>query len=190
MATPPPAVRVRSRILERSAQQLGATTLDITALYRRYGDMVLGRCRTLLGNDADAQEAMQEVFLNMHRNRGGFRGEASPSTYLYKTTTHTCLNWIRSRRRRKEDSVETLPQPATSDSVLDTLEVRQLIDQLLASADERTQAAVIYHFVDGMTHDETGTMLGITGGAVRKRIAKFRAGVEANPPKWLNEEVQ
>ena len=64
--------------------------LDIPALYRRYGDLVLGRCRTILRDDADAQDAMQEVFLKLHRFSESFRGESSPSTFLYRVTTTTC----------------------------------------------------------------------------------------------------
>jgi RNA polymerase sigma-70 factor (ECF subfamily) len=149
--------------------------LDITQLYRQYGDMVLGRCRTLLGNDADAQEVTQDVFLKLHRKQHLYRGEASPSTFLYKVTTTTCLNRLRSRRRRPEDPVEEMPvprgQPLRTDALLENVEVRHLIDHLMAEEDDRTRACLTYHYIDGMTHDETGEMLGISGAAVRKRIA-------------------
>lgn len=164
-----------------------ADSLDIPALYRRYGDLVYGRCRTLLRNDADAQDALQEVFLKLHRYRDSFRGEASPSTWIFKITTTTCLNRLRTRRRRPEDPVEELPPLPTTDSVLDTLAVRELCDRLLDGADERTRECVVYHFVDGMTHDEVGELLGISGAAVRKRIATFRASLATNPPAWLSE---
>ena len=164
-----------------------ADRIDIEALYRDYGDLVYGRCRTLLGNDADAQEVMQDIFIRLMRYADGFRGEARPSTYLFKITTTTCLNRIRSRRRRREDFVEEIPQTAANDTMLDTVEVRQLLDILLANADERTTACVVYHFVDGMTHAEVGQILGISGAAVRKRIAKFRSSVRAHPPDWMED---
>ncbi len=166
----------------------GADPLDITALYRRYGDLVLGRCRTLLRNEADAQDAVQEVFLKLHRYRDSFRGESSPSTFLFKIATTTCLNRIRTRKRRPEDPVEELP-PAVeaTDSVLDRLAVRDLVERLLAEQDERTQDCVVYHYVDGMTHDEVGDILGISGATVRKRISTFRASLRDAPPPWLAE---
>jgi RNA polymerase sigma-70 factor (ECF subfamily) len=166
----------------------GADPLDITALYCRYGDLVLGRCRTLLRNEADAQDAVQEVFLKLHRYRDSFRGESSPSTFLFKIATTTCLNRIRTRKRRPEDPVEELP-PAVeaTDSVLDRLAVRDLVERLLAKQDERTQDCVVYHYVDGMTHDEVGDILGISGAAVRKRISTFRASLRDAPPPWLAE---
>ena len=162
-------------------------SLDITALYRRYGDLVVGRCRTLLRNEADAQDACQEVFLKLHRHRDGFRGEASPSTWIFRITTTTCLNRLRSRRRRPEDPVAELPAVETTDSLLDALAVRDLLERLLAGEDERTQSCVVYHYVDGMTHDEIGELIGISGAAVRKRIATFRAALRHAPPPWLAE---
>ncbi len=164
-----------------------AVELDITTLYRRYGDMVLGRCRTLLRDPIEAQDATQEVFLKLHRYRDSFRGEASPSTYLFKITTTICLNRIRSRRRRPEDPVEELPPGEPTDGLLDALALRQLLDRLLAGEDERTQSCLIYHYVDGMTYDEVGELLGISGAAVRKRIATFRSSLRQSPPDWLTE---
>jgi RNA polymerase sigma-70 factor (ECF subfamily) len=147
--------------------------------------MVYGRCRSLLGNHADAQEVCQDIFLKLHRYRDRFRGDAAPTTYLFKVTTTTCLNRIRTKTRRREDMVEELPPVAQTDTLLDQVELRQLVDVLLADEDDRTQACVIYHYVDGMTHDEAGAMLGISGAAVRKRIAKFRNKLRDNPPPWM-----
>jgi RNA polymerase sigma-70 factor (ECF subfamily) len=161
--------------------------LDVEALYRRYGDMVLGRCRTLLGNDADAQETAQEIFLKLHRYRNRFRGEASPTTYLFKVTTTTCLNKLRSRRRRPEDPVEDFPTIPFNDSALAPYEVRDLVDKVLQIADDTTQRCVLLHYVDGMTYDEVGAILGLSGAAVRKRVSKFKNTLRDTPPSWLGE---
>ena len=160
--------------------------IDVEAAYRKYGDMVLGRCRSLLHNDADAREACQEIFLKLHRYRNRFRGDASLSTYLFRITTNHCLNQIRSRRRRPEDPVDDVTFITGGfDSLLDRIEIRQLVDQLLAGKDERTKECVVYHYMDGMTHNEVGALMGISGAAVRKRIAKFRSQVAHQAPDWL-----
>lgn len=190
MSAPPQAATVTEVEYESSAhasvqRRPMAGRIDIEAMYRAYGDLVVGRCRTLLGNDADAQEAAQEVFIRLMRYADGFRGEAQPSTYLFKITTTTCLNRIRSRKRRREDIVEEPPIVMVQDTLLQAVEIRQLLDVMLTGMDERTQTAVVYHYVDGMTHQEIGQILGVTGAAVRKRIAKFRQHVRDNPPDWL-----
>lgn len=161
--------------------------MDVEALYRRYGDMVLGRCRTLLGNDADAQETTQEIFLKLHRYRHQFRGEASPTTYLFKVTTTTCLNKLRSRRRRPEDPVEDFPTIPYYDTSLAPYDLRDLLDKVLQIADDTTQKCVVFHYLDGMTYDEVGETLGLSGAAVRKRVSKFKSTLRDNPPDWLGE---
>lgn len=160
---------------------------DIGALYRRYGDMVYGRCLSLLRNDADAIDATQEVFLKAHRYASSFEGRSKPSTWLYRIATNHCLNVIRSRKRRPEDPVEEIEDhrpPPVGDSVLDRLAGSQLVQVLLEGWDERTQQCVVYHYLDGMTHDEVGELLGISGAAVRKRLAKFRQQSQERHPAW------
>ena len=190
MVRPSASTRL-AEVAEAPSQRLQARTevrVDIPSLYRRYGDLVLGRCRTLLRNEADAQDAMQEVFLKVHRYAGEFRGESSPSTWLYRITTTTCLNWMRSRKRHPEDLVDEMPASAGVDSMLDRVATRQLLRLLLSDEDDRTQACLIYHYVDGMTHDEVGEVLGISGAAVRKRISTFRSNLQERAPLWMKED--
>ena len=186
--------RQSALVMEASAGLVRSTphavALDVTDLYHRYGDLVFGRCRTLLRNEADARDAVQEVFLKLHRYRDSFRGEASPSTFLFKITTTTCLNRIRSRKRHPEDPVEEMPVRASTDSVLDLIAIRELLDRLLGDEDDRTRECLVYHYVDGMTHDEVGEILGISGAGVRKRISTFRRGLRDDPPAWLRDVAE
>lgn len=164
--------------------------LDLTALYRRYGDMVYGRCLSMLRNEADAADACQEVFLKVHRHSESFRGSSSPSTWLYRIATNQCLNAMRTRRRHPEDLVERMEDEnlPVGDGILDRLSERQLFTVLLDGWDERTQACVVHVFLDGMTQDEVGELLGISGAAVRKRLGRFREESRARLPTWVGWE--
>ncbi len=179
--------RQRSTARDRSTVASAPPRIDVAQLYRRYGDMVYGRCLSLLRNEADAIDAVQEVFLKAHRYADRFEGRSKASTWLYRITTNHCLNVIRSRKRRPEDPVEDVaelvPLPV-GDSVLDRVAGAQLVDRLLEGFDERTQQCVVYHYLDGMTHDEVGALLGISGAAVRKRLARFRRDCQARFPHW------
>ncbi len=174
----------------RAAVSVRSMEMDVAALYRRYGDMVLGRCRSLLRNDADAQEVAQEVFLKAHRYKDKFRGDSSPSTWLFKITTTTCLNRIRTKKRHPEDLIDEPLPIGVEDGMLASHELRDLVSRLLDTADEGTQAAVLYHYYDGMTHAEAGELLGVTAAAVRKRISTWRKAIATNPPAWLEEALR
>ena len=71
---------------------------ELEALYRSYGALVKRRARGILGDEQEAQDAMQEVFVRVIAAMGEFRGQSQPSTWLYRITTNLCLNRIRDSR--------------------------------------------------------------------------------------------
>lgn len=130
----------------------------VERLYRDHGHLVLRRARVLLGNEPDAQEALQEVFASLLRSPGELRNASSVVAWLYRATTHFCLNLLRNRRtgaRLLERHLEPVSgsRHASADALAD---VRDLLVRLPAEVG----AALIYHHVDGMTYDEVGELLG------------------------------
>jgi RNA polymerase sigma-70 factor (ECF subfamily) len=94
--------------------------IDVEALYRKYGPMVLRRCRQLLKDEDKALDAMQETFVRLLRNRERLQA-SGPSSLLYRIATNVCLNLLRSERRRPQVgdeelllSIASLDEPARS----------------------------------------------------------------------------
>ena len=81
--------------------------LDVEAVSRRYGPMVLRRCRQLLHNEDEAIDASQDVFVRLIENQGRLHG-SHPSSLLYRIATNVCLNRIRDRGRQPETPDEEL----------------------------------------------------------------------------------
>jgi len=129
----------------------------VERLYRTHGHVVLRRAHLLLGSGADAQEALQEVFASLLRSPGELRSDGSVA-WLYRATTHFCLNLLRNRRTRARLVERHLTPASEADGArADALaEVRSLI----ALLPEEVGAAVVYHHLDGMTYDEVGEQLG------------------------------
>src|SRR5262245_9689209 len=75
--------------------------LDVDALSRRYGPMVLRRCRRLLGDEDEALDAYQDTFVRLLEYRSRL-DDRYPSSLLYRMATNVCLNRIRDRRRAPE----------------------------------------------------------------------------------------
>src|SRR5262245_10735797 len=74
----------------------------IDELYRRYGSSVLRRATNVLGNEADAQDVLQQVFCALAEKPEQFRGQSSMLTWLYSATNHLCLNRLRNTRKRAQ----------------------------------------------------------------------------------------
>lgn len=153
---------------------------DIESTYERYGPMVLRRCRSLLRSDAQAQDAMQDVFVAVLRHRDRLDQEA-PAALLLRVATNVCLNKIRSERTRAEDADEErlqriagIAHQVGEGRTLARDVLRRLFrddDPLAASS----QTLAIMHYLDGMTLEEVARNAGMSVSGVRKRLDTVRA---------------
>jgi len=141
------------------------------ALYDLYGPLVLRRARAMLGDEQAARDAAQEVFVRVLRCFGEFRSEASPVTWLYRTTTNHCLNLLRERSRRGE-TVELLEARVVEDLSLDE---RLTLATVLARVPEHLRDIAVYYYLDQMSHDEIAALLGVSRRTVGNRLVEFHA---------------
>ncbi|HUJ76417.1 MAG TPA: sigma factor, partial [bacterium] len=89
--------------------------LDVDSLYRKYGPMVIRRCRALLADEEQALDAAQETFVKLIRYQDRLT-DTAPSSMLYTMATNVCLNLMRSSRRRPLNArEETLERIASSE---------------------------------------------------------------------------
>jgi RNA polymerase sigma-70 factor (ECF subfamily) len=135
--------------------------MTIDELYRRHGHLVYRRARWLLGNDDDARDVTQDVFLKLHADGSRFAGRSSVVTYLYSVTTHACLNRLRTARTRARLlGVEAERWARTANA---TTEARTLAREVLAALSEDEAALAVYLYCDELSHSEIGQLLGYTG---------------------------
>ena len=102
------------------------TDEEVANLYERYAAVLFHRCRSILRNDEEAWDAVQETFARVVKNAEDFRQQSSPLTWMYKISTNYSLNQLRNRtsraktrRERKEEivgpEVTEAPLEATED---------------------------------------------------------------------------
>lgn len=141
--------------------------VDIEQLYRRYGPMVLRRCRRLLGDDAAATDAMHDVFVKLmdRRHRLEDRGLSS---LLYTMATHESLDRLRKTRRAPVHD-PLLLEIAGSDESSDSL-VLLILDRLFQDEAPSTRVLAVLRYVDGLSWEETAQAAGMSVSGVRKRL--------------------
>jgi len=177
---------IASRLLPPPTVAVSPTdSQQISQLFSQHGPRVYRRALRLLGNPADAEEATQEIFIRAFRSAEGFRQQSQLTTWLYQITTHYCLNLIRDRTRRTqlyEEHVAPMEgegmdraDPVRPDDVV-------LLRGLLSAADERQAAAAVYVLLDGMSHEEAASVLGVSKRTVGNLIERFQA--------WASEQVK
>jgi RNA polymerase sigma-70 factor, ECF subfamily len=148
--------------------------LDVGALSRQYGAMVLRRCRQLLRNEEDAVDACQDVFVRLieHERRLDAR---YPSSLLYRMATNVCLNRIRDRGRHPATpDEERLHAIACAEPPGGGSEARMLLDWLFGRHPASSRTIAVLHYVDGLTLEQVAAEIGLSVSGVRKRLRKLR----------------
>jgi len=157
-------------------------------LVRQYDQNVLRMAFHLLGSTEDANDIYQETFLRVYRNLHRFRHDCSFHTWLYRIVTNLCLDVLRKRKVRKEES----PTVATSEGELDRMDSvpdsrahgdpqrelfsRQLegrIREVLTSLTPRERIVFEMRHYEGMRLREIGEALDTTEEAAKNCL--FRA---------------
>ncbi|ACY14156.1 RNA polymerase sigma factor [Haliangium ochraceum] len=147
--------------------------------YRRYGPMVMRRCRQLLGDEEAARDAMQDVFVKL-LVREQQLDDRAPSSLLYRIATNHCLNQIRTRARRPESpEAELLERIAHAVDAVSRSRARLSLARLFRDQSESTRTIAVLHLHDGMTLEEVAGEVGLSVSGVRKRLRKLRAHLEA-----------
>ncbi|MBM4353061.1 MAG: sigma-70 family RNA polymerase sigma factor [Deltaproteobacteria bacterium] len=148
--------------------------VDVEEYYRRYGPMVLRRCRSLLKREELAVDAMQDTFVQVLRHLEQLEGTA-PSSLLYRIATNVCLNRIRTQRRHPEDADDDLlGRIAALDESEPRVLARNLIDRLFARDPVSTREIALLHLVDGLTLEEVAGEVGLSVSGVRKRLRPLK----------------
>ena len=151
--------------------------MDVERLYRRYGPMVIRRCRHLLGDDEEARDAAQDVFVKLLMEQGRLREDA-PSSLLYRMATNLCLNRIRDpRRRRTVPGSPLLEEIAEWDGTDGRVEAGNLLARLFGRQRESTRVMACLHYVDGLTLEEVAREVGLSVSGVRRRLRVLRASL-------------
>lgn len=149
---------------------------EIETLFRTYGPLVRRRARSILGDEAEAEDATQEVFVRVLASVREFRGESQPSTWLYRITTNLCLNRLRDGKRHR-GRLETVAKTIEVDAGQvrrPAGETRSTLRTVLARvAEDLAQVAVYYH-VDEMDQEEIAALTGVSRRTVGYRLERFR----------------
>jgi RNA polymerase sigma-70 factor (ECF subfamily) len=152
-------------------------TVDIESLYGTFGPLVLRRCRRLLRDEQKAEDAMQDVFVEILRRKATLDDRA-PASLLLKTATNVCLNRMRTRRRHPEDHADavllTLAGAGGGAMTEGRSLARRMLDRIFGDAPASTALIAVLHHIDGLTLDEVATEVGMSVSGVRKRLRTIK----------------
>ncbi|MFZ5444760.1 MAG: RNA polymerase sigma factor [Myxococcota bacterium] len=141
--------------------------LDIGQLFERYHGVVFRRCLALLRNDADAEEAVQEVFVAAISGFGRFKLRSTPLTWLYAVATRHCL------QRLRNQSTQALKLALFRDDEALELDLggRVDVERFLAGLTLEQLELVTLAWRDGLTHEEIAAVTRQSRKTVGRKLA-------------------
>jgi RNA polymerase sigma-70 factor (ECF subfamily) len=171
--------------------QAGATSDQaFEALMRRFNQKLFRVARSILRNDADAEDAVQDAYLQAYRRLSDFRGEAQLSTWLTRIVINQALMRLRSDKRDRvvlsfndadaneaQSLVEEMPDDK-SESPRDAAlrgEIRRLLEHHIDALPLPMRTVLVMRDVEDMSVQETAETLGIPPATVRTRLFRARA---------------
>jgi RNA polymerase sigma-70 factor, ECF subfamily len=173
----------RTSAAPRDDRDLAARCLagDVEAfenLYKHHAPRLYNLAYRLAGpNEAD--DLLQEVFLQAYRKLDTYKGESSLGTWLYRLTTNLCLDFLRSRRGKMGQLTDSLDEEdaapvASPFKPAEANNARLDLEQAIALLPPSYRAAFVLHDVEGYQHDEIAKIVGIAEGSSKSLLHKAR----------------
>jgi RNA polymerase sigma-70 factor (ECF subfamily) len=146
------------------------------ALYDAHVDRVYRHAYRLTGDDELARDYTQETFVRAFDRLASFRGEAALGTWIHAIATSVVLNGLRkiTRFRRRETDLAAADGVPGGRRVAEP-DLKQRLGQAIDDLPARYRMVFVMHDVEGYTHEEIGTALGVETGTSKARLSRARA---------------
>ena len=148
-------------------------------LYQRHHRRVYSICLRMLQNASEAEDLTQDVFIQLYRKVGSFRGDSAFTTWLHRLTVNQVLMHFRKRTVKFEKTTEEGETPVQIVSgtenpfkmpVVDKIALDNAISQLPAGY----KSVFVLHDVEGFEHEEVARILGCSVGTSKSQLHKAR----------------
>ena len=163
---------------------MNSSTMDFESAYRTYSRRVYSKCLHMVGNEAEAEDLTQEVFLQLFRKMDSFRGESAFATWLYRVAVNVVLMRLRKKTLASTsleeaielpDGVFTLKQmlgvpDRALTAIFDRLPLEHAVSQMPAGCKQ----VFLLHYVEGYGHREIARLLGLSIGTSKSQLYKAR----------------
>lgn len=155
-------------------------------LYDKYSHRIFALCLRLTGNTAMAEEALQEVFIQVWRKIDTFSGNSSLYTWLHSVASNTTISYLRKQKSWLTRVVSNEDDEGGSvyeESYVPGPDISRL-DKLIMRLPERARLVFVLHAVEGYRHEDIARKLGTSTGTSKAQFHRARNLIR----EWLDAE--
>jgi RNA polymerase sigma-70 factor (ECF subfamily) len=155
-------------------------------LVEKHKDKVFRICLGFVRNPEEAEDLTQDVFFQVYKNAGRFRGQSAVSTWIYRITVNHSINRLRKRRAREwlrflggTESLDRRPSSGASPEVLlERRETLELIRKALDGLPANQRIAFTLHKVQAISYEEIAGIMDCSVSAVEARIHRAKSNLK------------
>jgi RNA polymerase sigma-70 factor (ECF subfamily) len=160
----------------------GPAPPSVAQLFADFAPFVFRALRRLGVPDADADDAVQEVFVVVHKKLFEFEGRSTIRTWVYGIAVRVAANQRARTRTRREAPVDPMPEPialATQHEALEEKEARNVLDRILDTLDDDKRTVFVLHEIEQLPMHEIVEVVGCPLQTAYSRLRAARSHVEA-----------
>jgi RNA polymerase sigma-70 factor, ECF subfamily len=189
-------------------------TVDLKALKRgdkhafaqlveTHSDKIYRLALKMLGDEQDAEDVLQEVFIKAYKNIQGFEGRSKVSTWLYRIAINESLMLLRKRKgmtvvidqEYETDDGELMPRQITDwcclpEKELMSSETRHVIDRAIQTLSDANRAAFLLRDVEGLSTQDAAEVLNISESALKVRLMRARMALRESLTGYFADKMQ
>jgi RNA polymerase sigma-70 factor (ECF subfamily) len=160
----------------------------------------------MVGRRSEAEDMAQEVFVQVFKAVGQFRGDCKLSTWIYRIATNLCKNRVKYLARRHERSQAELEPVAERapldeakgvtyggvarpDQIVEGLQLESIVHRCIAELDPDFREALILRDVEDLSYEEIGEITGLPDGTVKSRIHRARSMLKSAVERAMGERI-
>ncbi len=170
-------------------------------IVRRYQDKAFRLAFSLMKNESDAQDVVQEAFLNVYRKLDTFKGESQFGSWMYRVVVNAALMRLRKKKRRSEVHVDdedaefreddyyvaSVPEwRVRADEAAENRELRQKIIEAVDELPAKYQTVFLLKEVEGLPLKDIADVLDLSVGGVKSRLHRARLHLRATLEPYLS----
>jgi RNA polymerase sigma-70 factor (ECF subfamily) len=166
--------------LAAAAAREGSDGPAFVTLLERYRQRVWRICFRLLGNEHDAADAAQDVFVQLFLQRGKFAGDSKYATWVHAIAVRTCLTLRRGRGRRQRHETAAADTARAQRSMAPPPAVGLKLDltQMLDTLEEEDRAMILLKYTEAYSYEELAPIFELSVSACKMRISRARDKIQ------------
>jgi RNA polymerase sigma-70 factor (ECF subfamily) len=160
------------------ARVLGGARDEFETLVRRHNQRLFRAARAILRSDVEAEDVLQQTWLEVYRHLGQFRGDSQFTTWA----TRIAVNAALAHARKQPVIAEVVDEPDrhTPDEAVENQQLGKLLERCLAELPQGSREVMVLRDVLELDTAETAEALGLSQEAVRVRLHRARSAVAAS----------